>query len=299
MSDTNEPPRPDGPAGEPESTPPSSQPPPPPPSGGTPPPPPASPYGADQGQAGAYGDAGQGGGYGTPPPAPPYGQPTPSSYSATDAVGFGWRHFTASPATLLIPVLVIGAIAIVVSVLVRVIVVGALTDSDSGLGPVLLAAAIAGGITTIITQVLFAGLYKGGFAVADGRGFSLGQLFDGWSKSQVVIAALIIGALTLVGTALCYLPALLVGYFTQFTIPYIVDKNMSATEALGASARLCANNLGPTILWSLLALLCLIAGSIVCLVGLLVAVPVVLVGLAYTYRRLQGEPVVEPAPRMA
>ena len=27
--------------------------------------------------------------------------------------------------------------------------------------------------------------------------------------------------------------------------------------------------------------------------------PVVLVGLAYTYRRLQGEPLVDPAPRTA
>jgi uncharacterized membrane protein len=30
---------------------------------------------------------------------------------------------------------------------------------------------------------------------------------------------------------------------------------------------------------------------VVCCVGLLVAIPIVLIGLAYTYRRLQNEPV--------
>jgi uncharacterized membrane protein len=214
-------------------------------------------------------------------------------------VGFGWRHFTASPSTLLVPVLVVGVVVVILSALIRLIVVGGLTSSSSSLGTVLFAAALSSAITTLIVSVLSAGLYKGGFAVADGRDFSLGHLFEGWDKVQVIIAAIIIGLLTLVGTVLCYLPALLVGYFTQFAIPFIVDKNMSATDAIGASFRLCSKNLGPTILWYLLAVLCFIAGAVVCLVGLLVAVPVVLVGLAYTFRRLQGEPVVQPAPRTA
>jgi uncharacterized membrane protein len=298
MSDTNEPPRPDGPAGEPEPTPPSSEappPPPPPPPAGTPPP--SSPYGADPGQPGGYGgDAG--GGYGAPPPYAE-GQPSPSSYSPTDAIAFGWDRFKASPATLLIPTLVIGVAVIVISVIIRVIVVGGLTDSNSDLGPVLLAAALSGAITSLITQILAAGLYKGGVDVADGRAFSIGTMFEGWDKMQVLVAAIIIGLLTLVGTILCYLPALIVAYFTQFTLLFIVDKHLSATDAIAASFRLCMNNLGPTILFFLLAIVCVIAGAVVCLIGLLVAIPVVLVGLAYTYRRLQGEPVGGPAPGIA
>src|SRR5262245_1541352 len=218
MSDPNEPPRPEGPSGD------VPPPPPPPPSGD-------SPYGA-AGGAGGYGDQGYGGaagygggGYGAPPPQPnPYGQPDPNAYSPTNAVGFGWRHFTAKPATLLVPTLVIGIAVLVVSWLVQVIVVGGMTDSGSSFSAVLVAGAIASAITTVIVSVLSAGLYKGGFAVADGRDFSLGQLFEGWDKLQVFIAALIIGLLTLVGTVLCYFPALLVQYFTLFTIPYIVDK---------------------------------------------------------------------------
>jgi uncharacterized membrane protein len=297
MSDPNEPPRPDGS---------SDAPPPPPPSSGgygAPPPPPPDQYGGATGGAGHYGDAGgsgggYGGGYGAPPENP-YGQPTPGGYSPTDAWSFGWRHFTARPATLLVPVLVIGIAVLVISFVVRLIIVGGMTDSGSNLGTVLLAAAIAGGITSLITQVLAAGLYKGGADVADGRDVQLGGLFEGWDKVQVIVAAVIIGVLTLIGTLLCYFPALIVGYFTQFTLLFIVDKNLSATDALRASFRMCVDNLGPTILWYLLALITVVVGAVLCLVGLLVAIPVVLVGLAYTYRRLQGEPVVDPAPRTA
>jgi uncharacterized membrane protein len=294
MSDPTEPPRPDG----------SSDVPPPPPSSGGyggPPPPPPDQYGGAAGGGGHYGDAGGyggAGGYGAPPENP-YGQATPGGYSPTDAWSFGWRHFTAHPPVLLVPVLVIGIAVLIISFLVRLIIVDGMTDSGSSLGTVLLAAAIAGGITTLITQVLAAGLYKGGADVADGRDVQLGGLFEGWDKTQVILAAVIIGLLTLVGTLLCYFPAVIVGYFTQFTLLFIVDKNMSATDALRASFRLCLNNLGPTILWYLLALVTIIVGAVLCLVGLLVAIPVVLVGLAYTYRRLQGEPVVDPAPRTA
>jgi uncharacterized membrane protein len=294
MSDPTEPPRPDG----------SSDVPPPPPSSGGyggPPPPPPDQYGGAAGGGGHYGDAGGyggAGGYGAPPENP-YGQATPGGYSPTDAWSFGWRHFTARPPVLLVPVLVIGIAVLVISFLVRLIIVDGMTDSGSSLGTVLLAAAIAGGITTLITQVLAAGLYKGGADVADGRDVQLGSLFEGWDKTQVILAAVIIGLLTLVGTLLCYFPAVIVGYFTQFTLLFIVDKNMSATDALRASFRLCLNNLGPTILWYLLALVTIIVGAVLCLVGLVGAIPVGRVGLAYPYRRVQGEPVVDPAPRTA
>jgi uncharacterized membrane protein len=290
MSDPNEPPRPGGQSdgsgdGSGDAPPP---PPPPPPSGD-------SPYGTPAG-SGAYGDGGYGdGGYGAPPPPPPgespYGQPGSAAYSPTDAIGYGWNKFKASPSTLLVPTLVIGVVVIVVSVVIRLIVVNGMTSSGSSFGAVLFAAAVASAITSLISQVLAAGLYKGGLSVTDGHSVSFGGLFDGWDKMQVVVAAIIIGVLTLIGTILCYLPALIVGYFTQFTFLFIIDKNMSAMDALRASFRLCLDNLGPTILWSLLAFVCILVGAIVCLVGLLVAVPVVLVGLAYTYRRLQNEPV--------
>jgi uncharacterized membrane protein len=302
MSDPNQPPRPEG-SGEGPGGDSGDAPAPPPPSGYEPPPAPP-PSGDDPGGGaagyGGYGGAGASGGsggYGAPPPGGPPGQPQPAGYSPTDALSFGWRHFTARPATLLVPVLVIGVAIAIVSLIVNLLV-GAV-GSGSSFGAALVAAAVSSAIVSLIAQLLIAGLYKGGASVADGRGFSFGDLFEGWDKAQVLIAAVIIAVLTLIGTVLCYLPALIVGYFTQFTLLFVVDKHLSAVDAIKASFRLCMDNLGQTILWYLLAVLCLIVGAILCLVGLLVAAPVVLVGLAYTFRTLQGEPVADTAPRTA
>ena len=184
---------------------------------------------------------------------------------------------------------------IVISVVIRLIVRRRMTNSGSALGTVLASRrAIASAITSLISQVLAAGLYKGA---------TLGRRWTEPSRSEASsragtrrrssLAAIIIGFLTLIGTFLCYLPGLLVGFFTQFTLLFIVDKHMRRSDAIQASFRLCIDNLGPTILLLPCWPSCVVVvGACLCLVGLLVAIPVVLVGLAYTYRRLQNEPVV-------
>jgi uncharacterized membrane protein len=301
MSETNEPPRPDGPAGEPAPTPPSSEAP--------PPPPPASPFGAQPGQPGEYGsDAGQGGGgYGAPPPASPYGQPAgPGAYSPTEAISFGWDRFKASPATLLIPMIVAWVGLVVIAVIVELLLVRPLSDNtctrtangftvSHSCGPGfftrLLIGALASAIILLVFQFLVAGLYRGALRVADGQDFGVGQLFEGWDKTQVAIAALLIAAATFVGTLLCYIPGLIAGFLVQFTLLFIVDQQMKAVDAIRASVRLVVDNLGSTIVFYLLALVVTIIGACLCGVGLLVAYPVVLVAYAYTYRRLQGQPV--------
>jgi uncharacterized membrane protein len=256
------------------------------------PPPPASPYGVDPGQAGGYGDgAGQGGGYGAPPPAPPYGQPSPSSYSPTDAIAFGWDRFKASPATLLIPMIVAWVGLVVIVVLVEFLLVVPLTDNSSSVFSQLLASALASTIILLVFQFLAAGLYRGALRVSDGQSFGLSQLFEGWDKGQVAIAAILIAVATGIGTLLCYIPGLIVGFLAQFTLLFIVDRQMQAVDAIKASIRLVVDNLGYTILFYLLALVVLVVGACLCGIGLLVAYPVVLVATAYTYRRLQGLPI--------
>ena len=267
--------------------------------------PPAPPYG---------GDGGQGGGYGTPPPGPygqpgAYGQPAEAPYSPTEAIAYGWRKFTASPATLLVPMIVVFVGIVIVSLIVQFAIVGGMLSSNTctrsingtsysyscggpGFVTFLIGYGLAAALINLFAQLLAAGLYKGATNVTDGKSFSLGQLFEGWDKVQVLIASLIIAAATFVGTLLCYIPGLIVGFLAQFTLLFIVDKQMKAVDGIKASIKLVVDNLGNTILFYLLALVVLVVGAILCGVGLLVAAPVALIGLAYTYRRLQGEPVV-------
>ena len=117
-----------------------------------------------------------------------------------------------------------------------------------------------------------------------------------WATNpQVLLAALIVAVATFIGTILCYVPGIIVGFLLNWTMFYVVDKNMGAIDAIKASVKFVTDHLGDTILFYLLGLVVLIVGAILCLVGLLVAVPVVLIGAAYTYRRLNGEQVA-PAP---
>ena len=81
-------------------------------------------------------------------------------------------------------------------------------------------------------------------------------------------------------------------FLAQFTILYVVDKQLDAVPAIKASVELVTKNLGNTFIYCLLAAVVLFVGAILCGIGLLIAAPVALIGLACTYRRLQNEPVV-------
>jgi len=304
MSDPNEPTGPEGSADQPAPTPPPpSEPPPPPSSDLPPPPPPGDTYGGAAG--------GDGGGYGAPPPASPDGQPAAGGqeapYNPTEALGYGWRKFSASPGTLLIPMIVVWVGIVVTVIIVDFLIIQTLlgthdcTKTFNGISVSgqcspsffvqLIGAGLAIGIITVVSQILVAGLYKGAANIADGRSFSLGQMFDDWDKAQVVIAAVLIAAATAIGTILCYIPGVIVGFLTMYTMLFVVDKKLSAVDAIKASFELVTKNFGNTFVFWLLAAIVLFIGALLCGIGLLVAAPVALIGLAYTYRRLQGEPV--------
>jgi len=242
------------------------------------------------------------------PPGPADDQAADAPYSPTEAISYGWRKFSASPSTLMIPMVVVFVGIVVVSVLVEFVLLhgllgshdctrtGPSTQVQTQCGPGLLSrligAGLAAAVINLVAQVLAAGLYKGATHVTDGQAFDLGDMLDGWDKTQVVIASLIIAVATFVGTLLCYVPGLIVGFLAQYTLLFIVDKQMGAVDAIKASVRLVNAHLSQTLVYYLLALVVLFVGAILCGIGLLVAAPVALIGLAYTFRRLQGEPVV-------
>jgi uncharacterized membrane protein len=263
------------------------------------------PYGSGAGDAGV-------GGYGAPP-TDPYGQPPAGGganppYSPTDAIGYGWRKFSASPGTLLIPMIVAWLGIVITALIVEFAIVKTLlsthdctktilgqqvdTQCSPGFFVQLLGAALAIGLITVVSQVLTAGIYKGALHVTDGKPFSINQMFDGYDKTQVVLAAVLVAVATAIGTILCYLPGVIFSFLAQYTMLFVVDKRLEAVEAIKASVQLVTKNFGHTLVYWILAAIVLFIGALLCGVGLLVAAPVALIGLAYTYRRLQNEPVV-------
>jgi len=89
-----------------------------------------------------------------------------------------------------------------------------------------------------------------------------------------------------IAIVLCFLPGFLIAFLTSYTLFFIVDQQLEAAEAIAESVKMVWHNFGKALLFFILAAIVLIIGALLFGIGLLVAVPVVVFGAAYTYRKL-------------
>lgn len=267
---------------------------------GTPPPPPPPPPPSDQPPPTGPG------GYGAsaPPPPPVTG---PSSYSAPDAFSYGWAKFKAKPGELLVPMLVVLVVIIVIEVIVQLLLRATLlgthdctttvfgqpieTQCGPGFFITIIGSALAGFVVSLISQMLGAGLIKNALNIADGKAASISEIGAWATKPQVITAAVIVAGATAVGSLLCYVPGIIAAFLLNWTMFYVVDEDMAPMDAAKASVNFVTSHLGDTVVFYLLAIVVLVIGAILCLVGLLVAAPVMLIAAAYTFRVLNGRQV--------
>lgn len=275
---------PAGPPIEPPAGPPSTPPPP-----GAPPPQPAA-----SGQAGM-----------PAPPPPPGNQPgmvTPSgSYSAADAVGFGWRATRANLGVLIAA----GAIYLVGTVLLQRFTTIAFGPSeaelldalDDGFGALLRASTPPWWVTVVSsigTTLLLIPLVRAALAVTAGRKVRFGELFAGDAVGQVALVAVILGLVSGITSTLPLLGfplSLVMGFLTAYAMFFVIADGREAIDALVSSARFAIDNVGAVIVLFLLSLLVFMLGVLACLIGIFVAFPVAYVAQAYTFRYLRGEAV--------
>lgn len=236
---------------------------------------PASPPPYGQGPAGQppYGQAPYG--------QQPYGQPGGvATFSVTDAFGYGWKMFVANLGPIIVATLAMIAAIIFINIL-QFILAG-----DSSI--VALIFSIVGFLVQIVAQ---AAIVKGSLDITKGKPITVGSLVEGIDWAQVIIASLIIAVGMAVGIVLLVLPGLAVFFLTSFTTYFIIDKKMGAIDALKASVSFVIANIGSLILLFLASIAAYIVGAVLCGVGLLVAIPVVVIATAYAYRTLNGEQV--------
>lgn len=264
---------------------------------GTPPPPPPGGYGS-------YGEQPPGGAP-PPPPYPPaggYGYAQPEPYSPGTAIGYGWRKFWQNPGPILLAVLAIFVAEIILNLVVSAISGalgtgpslsvndGVVSGSAYGAGQVL-TSFVFGVLGFVVTFAIQAAIIRASLDITYGRPVRLDTMVQGLNLGQVLLTGLIIGVAATIGFFLCILPGLVVWFLTAYALYYVVDKDMPAIEAIRASVNLVSKNVGVLLAFFLLAFAVYLLGAIACLVGLLVAMPVVLIAQAYTYRVLQGETV--------
>lgn len=249
-----------------------------------------------------------------PPSEPPYGEPPPPqagppAWDLGEAISYGWRKFTENVAQILLAALVF-VVAIGILLVVGALVLGAITGAGSlecdfdengvwncersGGVPFLVGMflnLLFAAVLLVVAQIIGAGLIRGALGITEGREFNVAEVFKTDKIVPVVITSLIVGAATFVGLLLCYLPGLVIAFATSYSLYFVLDKDLPPVEAIKASVNLVKDNLGPTIIWYIVGGLIAGAGAIACGVGMLLTVPLVLIGTAWTYKVLTGQPV--------
>jgi uncharacterized membrane protein len=246
------------------------------------------------------------GGTGTPPPPPPPAGPGGASgWSLGDALNYGWTKFQANMGQIIIAgvVLVVGvAILEGVGLVIRNILVdpaechttaaGRLSCSDgTGFVVGLLASAIMGFLFFLIAQIIGAGIIRGSLGITEGKPFVFSDIMKTDKLGPVIVTSLITSVIVFVGFILCYLPGLIAAFFLQYSLYFLIDKDMAPMDAIKASFNFVKDNFATVIIWYIVGGIVAFIGFLVCLVGAIVSVPVVLIGTAYTYKKLTGQAV--------
>lgn len=288
------------------------------PGGGYPPPPPGS---------GGYPPQGPGGGYPPPPPGGGYpppqggggfpGAPGSGSFSVTEAYSYGWKKFTENWQPYVLALVVFAVVGALLSGIYYVILglFGAFASSaaestvtvDPVTGELVYSGGTALGAAGIFSSLFFFGLMslvvatygwlvqaaliRGTLATTAGRVVDFKTFFATDKIGSIIGGGVLVGIMTSIGIVLCYLPGLIVMFLSQFFMFFILDRQLGVIDSIKASWSFVFNNLGPLILVFLLGLLVYFVGSLLCGVGLLAAIPVIVLAQTYAYRMLQGQAV--------
>jgi len=234
-----------------------------------------------------------GGGSGSwPPPPPPAGPGPDQPFGAGDAITYGFTKFRANLGQWLLGGLLFVVVSFALSGASFGLQGGGIDASDSPIGLGFNGVELVLNlVSTIVTYLLTAVLYRGALDEVDGRRFSLGDTFSRIPVVPVILTSLLVGIGTSIGLVLCVLPGLVFAFLTFFALMFVVDRGDSPIDAIKASVSLISANLGNALLLALVCLMLLVVGLCLLCVGLIVAYPVTTIAAAYAYRRFQGQPV--------
>ena len=145
---------------------------------------------------------------------------------------------------------------------------------------------IVGYLILMVVAAAIQSAYLGGLLeIANGQPVSIGSFFKPRNTVNVIIATLIIGVASAIGS-FCFILGLVIGVFTLFTTVIIVDRNAPPIDAIKQSIDITKNNIGNVIIVWLLAGVIAVVGALACGIGLIVSIPVASLFLVYAYRKL-------------
>ncbi|ADG79844.1 Integral membrane protein OS=Tsukamurella paurometabola (strain ATCC 8368 / DSM / CCUG 35730/ CIP 100753 / JCM 10117 / KCTC 9821 / NBRC 16120 / NCIMB 702349/ NCTC 13040) OX=521096 GN=Tpau_3259 PE=4 SV=1 [Tsukamurella paurometabola] len=274
---------------------------------GFPPPPPPGPgFPPPQGAQGFPPPTQPGPGY-PPPPAggyPPvqggYGAPYgggPQKFNLGDGFSWAWNKFTKNAANLILALVVLGIIVSIVGFLVSAIY-GALfgQTADDGsytvyYSPGTLQGAVFTLITGIVAYIAQAAYFSGVLDIADGKQIGFGSFFKPRNVGQVALVSVLVSVVNALLSFIPYVGSLLsiiVGFIAAFTLLVVVDRGVSAVDGVKQAVEVIQKDIGNAIVAYIIAGLLVIAGAILCGVGMLVTVPLAALLMVNAYRLISG-----------
>jgi uncharacterized membrane protein len=140
-----------------------------------------------------------------------------------------------------------------------------------------------------IQGALIAGFHIYTMKKVMGRRAEFGDLFKGFNFFiPTLVAALLIGIFTGIGTILCIIPGLVVAAMYKFTYLFIVDKRMDFWPAMQASHAVVKNDYFGFTMFLLLAFVVNMLGFLCCIVGMLVTIPATIAAITVAYKEIVG-----------
>ncbi|WP_435201714.1 hypothetical protein [Janibacter sp. GS2] len=219
---------------------------------------------------------------------PPHGgAPGAGPYNAVDAVKYGWTKFSQNVVPFVVLTLAMLGVAVVVNLALSIGIGFALPRGGfSGQ----IASLVSSLITTVIVWGLGIALARGALDVVDTGRTEVGEMFTRIDWGQALVAGILVSIAVNIGFLLLVLPGLVLAFLLSYTNLAVVD-GAQAIDAIKGSYAFVTGHLAETLIYALIGMALSILGVCTLGLGLIVITPVVLIGLAYTWRVLQGRPV--------
>ena len=143
-------------------------------------------------------------------------------------------------------------------------------------------------ISQVLSLFLSLGTMRIGLNLVSGREVNVGQLFgEGGKLLRAIGASILFVLMVAIGLVFLIVPGVYLALrFGQY-MKAIVDRDLGVMEAFAYSSSLTTNNRLNLLLLSLLCMLIVLGGMLLCGVGLIFAVPVVWLSSVAAYRWMQ------------
>jgi len=206
-------------------------------------------------------------------------------FTIGEAIGTGWRL------TIRNIGLVIGLWVIILAIFVPMDPLAKMLEARSALLPVII------NIVAFVLNFLFQmGLIKIALALIDGRKGMVRDLFNCLPRFlSYFISSILYGLIIVAGLLLLIVPGIIWAVRFQFYPYYIIEKGLGPVESLKMSFRISSGQAWHLLLMDIAFTGVVILGLLALGVGIIVAVPTIMIGTAHVYRKLlsyqeQGEP---------